>query len=878
MIYFCCDNKRRRNAVSESLDYNGIDFLEVSDDSAQPFNKRQRTLFVHFVEKSAPGAAAKLKLALASLTKNNVRIEGGDRIQNIKIVSIKAGSLSSPPLADNLLIVEVADPGDFSTYTLRLVTDQDSNDPPQGFDLVLSAVNFSFKVACPADIDCRDQRVCPPESVKEPEISYLAKDYASFRQLMLDRMALLAPQWKERSPADLGITMVELLAYLSDYLSYQQDAVATESYLGTARRRASVRRLARLVDYAMHDGRNARAWIHIEATSAGDGLTLKQDNGTNTTKLLTSVGLFPDDVVLQQGSGDFEKVMTLRPQVFELMHDLRLYYEHNEIKVYTWGERKCCLPQGSTQAALTGALPNLQVGDVLILTEHRGPQTGVLEDADPAHRHAVRLTKVSHTIDPLGGQFKSPPDNSGVSVTEVEWASGDALPFALCISAEVGTSFFDDVSVALGNNVLADHGMTVTDESLTSPPGPTSLDPDTVPVPNPALTRISASVESRCDDPTIQETPARYRPRVTNAPITQAAPFDSTQPGSAGVAFSESIEPDQLPLAVIHLRNPQSSGDVWQPRRDLLESPASDEAFVVEVEADGTAYLRFGDGRCGRRPDDGVRFLATYRIGNGTAGNVGADAFRHLVTSDPVFLDFSNNKIEKIYNPLPAKGGLEPETIEHVRQNAPSAFRQQERAVTPRDYEQLVIRRDVAERCDLRVQRAAATLRWTGSWHTMFLTVDRLGGAKVDPTFERDLRGCLERYRMAGQDLEVDAPRPVSLDIEMLVCIKRGYFFPDVEQALLEVFSNRTQPDGTRGVFHPDNFTFGQPVYLSSIVASAQAVTGVDSVMVTRFCRQGGDSCTTLVTEKLEIGRLEIARLDNDRNFPERGVFTLKRG
>ena len=36
---------------------------------------------------------------------------------------------------------------------------------------------------------------------------------------------------------DLGITLVELLAYVGDHLSYYQDAVATEAYLDTARQR-----------------------------------------------------------------------------------------------------------------------------------------------------------------------------------------------------------------------------------------------------------------------------------------------------------------------------------------------------------------------------------------------------------------------------------------------------------------------------------------------------------------------------------------------------------------------------------------------------------------------------------------------------------------
>ena len=67
---------------------------------------------------------------------------------------------------------------------------------------------------------------------------------------------------------------------------------------------------------------------------------------------------------------------------------------------------------------------------------------------------------------------------------------------------------------------------------------------------------------------------------------------------------------------------------------------------------------------------------------------------------------------------------------------------------------------------------------------------------------------------LAGYDLEVDDPRYVSLEIELQVCVKRGYFRGDVERALREVFSNRVRADGTKGLFHPDRFSFGEPVYL----------------------------------------------------------------
>ncbi len=173
------------------------------------------------------------------------------------------------------------------------------------------------------------------------------------------------------------------------------------------------------------------------------------------------------------------------------------------------------------------------------------------------------------------------------------------------------------------------------------------------------------------------------------------------------------------------------------------------------------------------------------------------------------------------------------------------------------------------------VQRAAATLRWTGSWHTVFVTVDREGGAAVDQGFAASVVEHLDRYRMAGHDLHVNEPLHVSLEIDLLVCVKAGYFRSDVRHGLLEVLSSRRRADGTLGLFHPDNFSFGQTVYLSPLYAAARTVAGVASVQVTRFQRQGQDDAKPLADGFLPLGRLEIARLDNDPNFPEHGVLRL---
>lgn len=818
---------------------NGMDFLEVA-------TPEQTTLQVRFIH-PLPGQPNGVPAAPApQLTAANIVITGGVRVTEIRVTRATA--------ARNLLTVIVDQPGDFSQYTLQLIASPGESGPPAGFDPQLAALSFSFKVACPTDLDCRTQDLCPPEPLAKPDINYLAKDYASFRRIMLDRLALLVPEWTERSPADLGMTLVELLASVADHLSYEQDAVATEAYLGTARRRVSVRRHARLVGYLPFEGCNARVWAQIQLRLGSDDVVLSARGPQGPTRLLTAVR--GRDAVLAPRSNSEQAALATQPIVFETMEDIRLFKDHAEMKFYTWGNKQCCLPAGATRATLRKHLPNLRKGTALIFQEVKGPFTGLKEDADPAHRHVVRLiTDAVIGVDPLTQE----------PISEIEWHPEDALPFPLCLSSkkdrEHGEDDEPDISVALGNIVLADHGKTVET--------PERLDP----VPMPRLTRVPAGAGPLPAEAPETATapgsdgrpliPPRYRPRLRGRPLTHAAPFpyldDADQPRSAHAAMAyarETVRP-AIESLVSTFNSVQTE---WTVTRDLLTDSLGRPDYVVEMEHDGTASLRFGDGRYGRRPEPGSLFQAVYRVGNGRSGNIGADTLGHVVTDNP--------HVAGVTNPLPAFGGREPESLEEIRRNAPVAFRTQDRAVTMDDYAEMTER-------DPRVQQAAATLRWTGSWHTVFVTVDRVGGARVDPAYETELRNRLEAARLAGQDIDIDNPKLVALDIDMRVSVEPDYFRSDVQRALLALFSNRILPDGRRGLFHPDHFSFGQPVYLSPLYAAAQAVAGVRSVVITRFQRldnRGGDA---LAQGFLPLGRLEIARCDNDPNFPDRGVLRL---
>jgi hypothetical protein len=211
------------------------------------------------------------------------------------------------------------------------------------------------------------------------------------------------------------VALVELLAYVADYLSYRQDAIATEAYLRTARLRTSVRRHSRLVDYRMNDGCNARVWVHLKVRDDIAGLPLTTEFDGLRTRFLTRVsdsGTVTEPIFNLEGRS-YELALNASPEVFEPLHAITLYADHNELRFHTWSELECCLPTGAVRATLAGNHPHLQPGDILILQEVKGPKTGQAEDADPSHRHAVRLIDVSFSEDLLGDEATSLRTNSG---------------------------------------------------------------------------------------------------------------------------------------------------------------------------------------------------------------------------------------------------------------------------------------------------------------------------------------------------------------------------------------------------------------------------------------------------------------------------------
>lgn len=816
-----CTNTQRRELVLQTPGLNGLDYLEVV---------------------GAAGCGTQLALTFLkdarslALAPANLLLSGDTPLE----VTSVAPASDDDPLT---VTAQLSGTGDFSPYTLTLAVSPTDSDPPAGIDPQLNAVTFSFKAGCPTPLDCRAESCCPQTLATPPDIHYLARDYDGFRRAMLDRMAVLVPSWAETHEADPGITLVEALAYAADRVSYLQDAVNTEAYIGTARSRISLRRHARLVDYSVAEGANARVWICVQTSLPN----ITVPAGTQFFPLIPGVAAAVDP---NENTYAASLLQASPGPVFESMAALTLDPEQNQMDFYAWGSSACCLPVGATSATLTGPAPSgaftsLAAGQVLVFEEVRGPLTGDAADADPTHRWAVRLTSATTTDN--AGQPLTDPVNPGVLLTNITWNAADALPFPLCIAAvtTAGTPIAG-VSVARGNTIAADQGTWTVNEPLgTVPEAPAA------PV---------AGVGCNCGTAAGARVPQpHFEPVLANQPLTFAAPYGADTTGSAPPSAASFYTPD-VAAATAQITVTSDDGQSWQPVTDLLGADGKFAGFLPEVEWDGTAHLRFGDGAYGQAPSSGVAFAATYRTGNGAAGNVGREALAHLLMPGCA-------GITGVRNPLAAAGGTDPETMQHIVQMAPFAFQSQLRCVTAADYGTMAAALP-------GVSQAQGAMRWNGSWYSALVSVDPAG--TWSDALGKEVKTKLDMLRMMGTDLVVEQAIFVGLNIGLEICVAPGYFQGDVYAALWKLLVTGDSCTGAAGVLNAASFQFGETVYASPIVAAAQSVPGVQAVTLTTFERMSAPTpAGQAPPSELPMAAVEIPCCNNDPNHADRGVLTL---
>jgi hypothetical protein len=275
--------------------------------------------------------------------------------------------------------------------------------------------------------------------------------------------------------------------------------------------------------------------------------------------------------------------------------------------------------------------------------------------------------------------------------------------------------------------------------------------------------------------------------------------------------------------------------EAWALRETLAFSRENQRDYVVEINEDDQATIRFGDGAFGAIPRVGSVVKATYRVGGGLHGNVAANAIQTIVDAPQLALLGA-----RVTNPRPATGGAERESIEHAVLHAPTVFRSLKRAVTAEDYKTLAL--DFSGVGKVRAEAAG--------WNVVKLFVAPEGGGYVSDVLKADLLAYFEDKRLVSTIIEIEDVDYVEICITAKIGVRIYYDAEQVKEQVRRAASH---------LLAFDNVDFGQTVYLSKFYEAIESVEGVEYVTITEF-RRGGQAVQIEPVGRIELGANEIPR------------------
>jgi hypothetical protein len=127
-------------------------------------------------------------------------------------------------------------------------------------------------------------------------------------------------------------------------------------------------------------------------------------------------------------------------------------------------------------------------------------------------------------------------------------------------------------------------------------------------------------------------------------------------------------------------------GDTWTKQESLAFGDGDDKIYIVEHDADGFAFIMFGDGISGAAPALGAVIEANYRVGGGVRGNINVGQIQAVVDGLKQGSFPEEFVSVTLINEERGSGGEEAETVDHARIFAPRSVKTNGRAVTQEDF------------------------------------------------------------------------------------------------------------------------------------------------------------------------------------------------
>jgi hypothetical protein len=741
-----------------------------------------------------------------------------------------------------VLEIEVAEPGGFEPYELRLAHPQ--------IDLLAGTILFDFKQACPTGFDCEAKSDCPGDVLVDVHVDYLARDFHSMRTALLGFAAERYPDWREPLEADTAVMLMEILAALGDEFAYHQDRIDAEIRFATATQRSSLSAHAKLVDYRIDRGSAASGDILVTAKAGG------------TLPASSVIWARPDATIWLP---------------FSTAADAWVHPRWNDLPAHNPDPDQLCLGHGVTSLMLRSA-PAAAAETPAGVTRQEflaGKKVMILSDpADPARPKRavpVTITSIEEFVDPLILTAGNP-----TFVTHIRWSADEATVVELP---------YDGLSVAM-NIVPVSAGEEVTEYFRV---GTDDAVAARFPAIDPALLARILSLPKAVEREGTADASGDGRDIVFRYGLRATERQSMRHDEAALPEVVEVAPPDPATLPphdpkLFATFVPAAQGEQWQHFDDLLDADLDTPAFTLEpgmwrtvkthqlpfgrfefqdYASGGGWTIRFGSGAFGRAPDDGALMRVRYFTDPGVVANIASESLGIAppdgASPDPAVAAL----VTAATNPLPFINARAEESAEAIRLRAPEAYRAEpRRAVRPEDYSAII------EKLPF-IQRASSSTRWTGSWSTDFVAVDPVDSVALTVEQAGEVEGEIECIRLAARDARRVEADYLDIDIEISVCVAADAYSGDVVEAVYKAVA-------APGFFAPDNFTFGTPINRSALEARVQTVPGVRFVDEIRIRVHGVGDWRPFTERELTAAPDQIIRLQNDADRAALGILRIK--
>ena len=818
----------------------GLDFMWVN-----PANHRELAVF--FVIE--PDALVRpVNTALEEFTATITGLEDGREIAvDAQSWVARVDATGATRLTLTLLAKE---DGGFQFYRLHVTDTPDDGGDPR-IDGFCDTLEFSFKQGCPSPFDCKPTHDCPSEERVDYPVDYLARDFESFRNALSAFAADKYPDWEINTAADFGAMVAEMFAALGDEFALLQDGFLAEGTLDTLRERRSFSQLSRLLDYRPDPGATATGQVVMrlypdEVRPGGLGANL-----VNVAAGVRVWAYQDDRPPIPFEVGENITDMVAGAEIYPLhthWTDLAVYQPDPTLPCLQIGAREVILNNADLlalphpAAVLAADISGYWEGQTLLI------ETRPADPAEPVRRHLVTLDQPAEEIsDPLTGAGP---------LTRLHWRAADALPWGL----DQGAAFVSANLVPVRAGATREHPDFVVGDSA-----------------DPTLAALERTLERQ--GPMAAD---GYRPVIHRYSIAETATEGLDWQSETDAAGAVSYRP----IAILEQHDPAAGPDpvaTWElADAPLLLSP-TDEAATVEPGLYGPVAtfvrngeqivhrdyigdpgytLRFGDGTFGRTPPDGNVFRLFWRSGPGRAANVPADTIARLDPPPlaPAELHPVPAEVQHVRNPFALTGGTDPQSLDLAKRIAPAAFKAQTfRAVRNADY------REQAERLDW-VTDAGAVTRWVGNWATTFVSADPAGAFSISDDRLAELRARMNAVRQVGRSVIVRQPVFIPLDLQIALCVTPGAAFGDVAARVIRALN-----PAPGGYFHPDRFTFGEPLRRPDLEAAIAAVPGVLAVLKIAIRQRGLTDWRLFDTPQITAADNRILKVENDPDRPGQG-------